>query len=212
MPKVASNSKHSFSGPYRIGLTGNIATGKSTVGQMLMALDAEFIDADKVTHKVIEPGGAAYDIVVAMFGTQILTPDGYIDRKKLGTIVFKDPASLTLLEDLIHPRVIAVIDDKVARSHAPVVVVEAIKLLESGLADTYDAIWVTTCSKTTQLKRLMNARHLNKSDAIQRIEAQPAPDAKLAQADVIIDTDGTVTATKAQVLRAWNKIMAGQEL
>ncbi|MEJ5310421.1 MAG: dephospho-CoA kinase [Anaerolineae bacterium] len=192
--------------PYRIGLTGNIATGKSTVGRMLAELGAEVIDADRITHSVLAPDGAAYADVVAAFGVDILTPDGTIDRRKLGDIVFSDAEALAQLERLVHPPVIAEVRRRIAASVAPVVVVEAIKLLESGVADDYDAIWVTTCPETAQVERLMKSRHLTRAEALRRIHAQPPQAEKLARADVVIDTNGPLDATRAQVIAAWEAI------
>lgn len=193
-------------GPYRIGLTGNIATGKTTVGRMLVELGAELIDADRVAHSVMVPGGSAYDAVVRAFGSEILTPEGDIDRGRLGDIVFSDPAALVRLEALVHPPTLAEIERRVAASDAPVVVVEAIKLLESGTAGAYDAIWVTTCSRDTQRARLMENRGLSSEEARRRIAAQPPPEEKIAQADVVIDTDVPLAQTRAQVVAAWRRI------
>ncbi|HOU15663.1 MAG TPA: dephospho-CoA kinase [Anaerolineae bacterium] len=192
--------------PYRIGLTGNIATGKSTVGRMLAELGAEVIDADRLTHSVLAVDGAAYPHVVAAFGADILAPDGTIDRGKLGAIVFSDAEALAQLERLVHPPVIAEVRRRVAASLAPVVVIEAIKLLESGVADDYDAIWVTTCPETEQVKRLMKSRHLTCEEALRRIHAQPPQAEKLARADVIIDTRGSLAETHTQVIAAWETI------
>lgn len=192
--------------PYRIGLTGNIATGKSTVGRMLAELGAEVIDADQLTHIVLAPHGAAYADVVAAFGVDILAPDGTINRRKLGDIVFSDAEALAQLERLVHPPVIAEVRQRIAASVAPVVVVEAIKLLESGVADDYDAIWVTTCPQAAQVKRLMKSRHLTRAEALRRIHAQPPQAEKLARADVVIDTNGALDATRAQVIAAWKAI------
>jgi len=170
---------------------------------MLAALGAEVIDADQITHAVLAPGGAAYDAVVAAFGVDILAADGAIDRGKLGDIVFSAAEALAQLEQLTHPPIIALIKERIAASAAPVVVVEAIKLLESGLADDYDAIWVTTCPETAQLKRLMQSRHLPCDEALRRIRAQPPQAEKIARADVVIDTGGSLDATRAQVSAAW---------
>lgn len=189
--------------PYRIGLTGNIATGKSTVGHMLEDLGAELIDADHVAHEVMARDGAAYNAIVAAFGEEILKPDGTIDRGSLGARVFSDPVALRRLEHLVHPPVIKITDQRIAASDAPAVVVEAIKLLESGMAETYDAIWVTSCSEATQLERLMRYRGLSREEALRRIRAQPPQGEKLARADVIIDTEGSLDETRAQVNRAW---------
>jgi dephospho-CoA kinase len=192
--------------PYRIGLTGNIATGKSTVAKMLVALGAEHIDADRVAHEMIAPEGPAYDEVVAAFGEQILAPDGRIDRGKLGARVFCDEAAMARLESLVHPPTIEAVARQIAASDAPVVVVEAIKLLESGMAASYEAIWVATCDASTQLARLMAQRGLSRADARQRIEAQPPQEEKIARADVVIDTDGALAETRAQVEAAWRRI------
>ena len=186
--------------------TGNIATGKSTVGKMLVELGAELIDADRVAHAMIAPGGAAYAAVIDAFGEGVLLLDGTIDRRKLGSIVFADAEALARLEALVHPPTIAEVERRAAESNAPVVVVEAIKLLESGMAATHDAIWVTTCSETEQLARLMTTRKLTREDALRRIHAQPPQDKKIARADVVIDTNGTLEETRAQVVAAWRQI------
>jgi len=173
---------------------------------MLAELGAERIDADQVAHAVIAPDGAAYAAVVAAFGPDILASDGTIDRRKLGDIVFSDPEALARLEQLTHPAIIAIIEARIAASRAPAVVVEAIKLLESGIADDYDAIWVTTCPEAEQLTRLMRSRGLTRESALRRIHAQPPQAEKLARADVIIDTSGSLDATRAQVIAAWENI------
>jgi dephospho-CoA kinase len=197
--------------PYRIGLTGNIATGKSTVGQMLVDLGADLIDADRVAHTVIAPDGAAYADIVQAFGAGILSADGAIDRAKLGNIVFADAKALARLEALVHPPTIAEIERRTAASTAPVIVVEAIKLLESGMAADYDAIWVTTCPEAAQLARLTSTRHLSREDALRRIHAQPPQAGKIARADVVIATGGTLKETRAQVIATWAQIQRQSE-
>jgi dephospho-CoA kinase len=194
--------------PYRIGLTGNIATGKTTVGQMLQDLGAVWIDADKVAHRMIEPGGKAYRTVTEAFGPNILQRDGTIDRRKLGNRVFSNPAELRVLESLVHPAVIEAVEHQIAVSDAPVVVVEAIKLLESGMAASYEAIWVTVCEEETQVERLMQTREFSKDAALQRVRSQPPQAEKVAAADVVITTEGSLEATRAQVERAWAELCA----
>jgi dephospho-CoA kinase len=173
---------------------------------MLEALGAERIDADRVAHEVIEPDGPAYDEVVAAFGTEILREDRTIDRRRLGRIVFNDEDALRTLEGLVHPPVIRSIDAWIERSRAPVVVVEAVKLLESGMADRYDAIWVTACSESTQRARLVRLRGMSREDAEARLRAQNPQALKLAQADVVIETEGTLAQTRAQVRDAWRRM------
>lgn len=192
--------------PYRIGLTGNIATGKSTVGKMLVELGALRIDADRVAHAVMMPDGAAYSSVLQTFGTDILSEDGLLDRKKLGTIVFTNPLALQRLESLVHPPVISAINQMIDNIRAQVVVVEAIKLLETGMADNYDTLWVTTCPESVQLSRLINLRKLQREDALRRLRAQPPQKVKLARADVVINTAGTLEETRVQVNEAWYRL------
>lgn len=193
--------------PYKIGLTGNIATGKSTVGKMLVALGAGLLDADKVAHRVMAPDGRAYAPVVSVFGTGILGRDGTIDRPSLAKIVFTDAVALQRLESLVHPEVIAEVNRWIDESQAPVVVVEAIKLLESGMADTYDAIWVTTCSQSTQIERLMSTRGMSREMALKRVQAQPPQADKVARADVVIDTDCSLDVSRRRVAVAWDRTL-----
>ena len=173
---------------------------------MMVELGAELIDADQVAHKTIMPEGAAYESVKQAFGEDVHTPEGLIDRQKLGVIVFSNPEALQRLESLVHPPVIACVDQTIAVSHARVVVIEAIKLIESGMADNYDAIWVTTCPETIQLARLIDIRKLQREDATRRLQAQPPQEDKTARADVVIDTAGSLDETRAQVREAWKKL------
>jgi dephospho-CoA kinase len=166
-------------------------------------LGAELIDADKVAHLVMTPTGSAYAGVVEVFGPGIVSDTGELDRRALGRIVFADPGALKRLEALVHPAVIAEVNRRLAQSPAPAVAVEAIKLLESGMADSYDAIWVTICSGASQLARLTKVRGLSKEDALTRIRAQGSQAEKMARADVLVDTDGALVETRAQVEAAW---------
>ena len=157
---------------------------------------------------VMSPDGSVYGPVLEAFGPEILKLDGTIDRKALGALVFSDPLALGRLESLVHPAVIRTVDRMIASSQARVIVVEAIKLLESGMAEDYDAIWVTTCSEATQLGRLVRLRKLSRADALQRISAQPPQADKLSRADVVIDTGGSLAETLAQIQAAWRAIAA----
>lgn len=193
-----------------VGLTGNIATGKSTVARMLADLGAYVIDADIVAHEVQLPGTRVYQAIVDRFGKAILAEDGTINRGALGAIVFADPQALADLEALVHPAVEIEIRKRLAASDAPAVVVEAIKLLEAGLDRYCDTIWVTTCPREVQLQRLIETRGLDRTQALQRIDAQPDPALKVARADVVIDNAGSLDATRAQVERAWCAIVLGK--
>ena len=187
-----------------IGLTGNIATGKSAVGQMLAELGAEVIDADKVAHQVMEPGQPAYAAIVAAFDDDIAPAGGPIDRRRLGEIVFADPAALARLEALVHPAVGRRIAELVARSTADVVVIEAIKLLEAGLSVRLcDEVWVVIAPRAAQLSRLMESRGLSRDEAVLRIDAQPSQESKTAKADVVIDNDGDLDALRRTVEQTW---------
>ena len=190
-----------------IGLTGNIGVGKSTVMALLAELGAAGIDADKVAHQVMEPGQPAYERIVARFGPQIAPDGGPIDRVRLGQIVFTDPVALADLEAIVHPAVFQVIQRRVAEAAAPVVVIEAIKLLEAGLSrQLCQQIWVVTAPREQQIQRLMSSRGLSEAEAILRIDAQPPQSAKVAQADVVIENDSRLNEVRAQVERAWQTL------
>ncbi len=195
-----------FPNKYIIGLTGNIATGKSVVRKMLEHLGAYGIDADRLAHRAIAKGAPGYQAVVETFGRWILGPDGEIDRRKLGRIVFSDPDALAQLEAIVHPLVEQAIHYLVNRAPHKVVVIEAIKLLESGLHKLCDAIWVVDAPPEVQMERLIKQRGMSTEEARQRIMAQPPQSLKRARADVIIDNSRTFEYTWRQVVDAWMKI------
>ncbi len=186
---------------YIIGLTGNIATGKSLVLRMLKELGADTIDADDLVHVLMRRGGPLYDRIVAEFGRYVLDEDFEIDRGKLGNIVFCDPQALAHLEGITHPTVRRETERRIANSKADVVAIEAIKLIESGMADDCDAVWVVTAPEDVQLKRLMTKRKMTGPQAMLRIEAQPPQEEKIARADVVIDNSGDVVVTWKTVQR-----------
>ena len=192
--------------PHIIGLTGNIGTGKSTVAGMLAELGAEVIDADKVAHGVMQVGTPAHTAVVETFGAGVLAPGGEIDRKRLGAIVFADPAALARLEAIAHPATIEAVQRRVENTTASVVVVEAIKLIEAGMADAYNSVWVTVCRQEQQIRRIMDARGLSQAEAELRVRAQPPQEHKIAHADVVIDNSYSLSQTRAQVQAAWGQL------
>jgi dephospho-CoA kinase len=195
-----------WAGKYVIGLTGNIGTGKSVVRRMLEHLGAYGIDADALSHRTIAKGAPGYQPVVDHFGRWILTPQGEIDRNKLGRVVFGDKEALSLLEGIIHPLVQQGVDWLVRRSTQPVIVVEAIKLLESSLAKSCDSIWVTYTPPEIQLSRLMVNRKMSEAEARQRIAAQPPQEQKLAAANMVIRNDASFEETWKQVTTAWGRL------
>ena len=191
--------------PYLIGLTGNIACGKTTVLARLAELGAETIDADRVVHDLMVPGETVWAAVRDAW-PEVITAAGEIDRRALGVIVFADPAQLRRLEALTHPAVRARIVARVAdaaRRGVKVVVVDAIKLFEGGLAAHCDTVWVVTCTPAQQLARLMARNGFSEAEARKRIAAQPPQAEKVARANVVIDNSGGRSVTLAQVDAAW---------
>ena len=195
-------------GKYVIGLTGNIATGKSVVRKMLEHLGAFSIDADALAHQTIARGGPAYAAVVKLFGEWILTPEGEVNRARLGRIVFSDPEALARLEALIHPYVRQATDLLIKRAKAPVAVIEAIKLIESGTAQECDGLWVVHVPEAVQEARLIEKRKTSPAEARQRIMAQPPQSEKIKAATFIIDNSGSFEDTWDQVQAGFNKITA----
>lgn len=195
-----------FPNKYVIGLTGNIATGKSVVRQMLQHLGAYTIDADSLAHQVMMPGAPAYKPIIATFGQIIVGADGRIDRSVLGKMVFGNPAALKKLEDITHPVIRQGIMALINRAQQRVVVIEAIKLLDGDLAGMVDAVWVVDASPLTQYKRLIEKRKMSEADAKQRIQAQGPQAEKLKRANVIIKNDTNVDETWKQVQAQWNEI------
>jgi dephospho-CoA kinase len=200
-----------WAGKYVIGLTGNIGTGKSVVRRMLEHHGAFGIDADALAHRAIAKGAPGYDPVLGMFGRWLVGPDGEILRARLGRVVFSDPEALAVLEGIVHPLVRQAIDFMVRRSKKQVVAVEAIKLLESGLGQHCDSIWVVTSPPEVQLARLVQKRSMSEVDARQRITAQPPQQAKISAAQVVIQNGASLEETWKQVWAAWQKNVPGAQ-
>ena len=204
---MTNHTPHAIrSTPYLIGLTGNIATGKSTVAKMLEDLGATVIDADALVHELQRQGTPVFNDIVAAFGPGILDRAGEIDRKALGSIVFSDPAQLRRLESIVHPAVLIESMRRIMEAPTPVVVYEAIKLIEAGRAEMCDAVWVVTAQSEVQLQRLMTDRHMGEAEARQRIEAQPPQSEKIKRATVVIDNSGSREDTRQQVEAAYRAI------
>jgi dephospho-CoA kinase len=196
-------------GAFLIGLTGNIATGKSEVGRILERLGARVIDADKVAHEVMRPAGPAYGAVLRAFGRRILAADGSVDRSKLGVIVFRDPDALRRLERAVHPATKERVDELVAQATASVVVVEAIKLIEAGMHRRYDQLWVVTAPRPIQIRRLVEQRGMSEAEAALRVDAQPSQQQKAALADRLFVNDGGLDELESDVREAWQEITTG---
>ncbi len=198
-------------GKYIIGLTGNIATGKSVVRRMLEHLGAYGIDADALANRAIAKGAPGYQRAIDMFGRFIVSENGEIDRVKLGRLVFGDPEALKNLESIIHPLVIQAVDVMIQRAKQKTVVIEAIKLLEAGIASSCDSIWVTTAPENIQKERLVSKRSMGEADALQRIHAQPPQDEKVKAATVVIKNIGSFEDTWKQVTKAWKTLVPAAE-
>lgn len=193
-------------GKYVIGLTGNIATGKSVVRRMLEHLGAYSIDADTLAHRAISKGAPGYGPVLDTFGKFVLDGEGEIDRGKLGRLVFGDAEALRTLEEIIHPLVELAVDILVRRANQKVVVIEAIKLLEGNLLHACDSIWVTYAPEDIQVTRLVQRRGMSEPEARMRIQSQASQEIKKAAANVIIHNTGTYEETWDQVVAAWKQI------
>lgn len=192
-----------WTGKYVIGLTGNIATGKSVVRRMLEHLGAYGIDADALSHRAIARGAPGYKPVVDTFGRWILASDGQIDRVRLGKVVFSDPQAMASLETIVHPLVMQAVDLIIRRASQPVVVVEAIKLLETNLKNGCDSVWVSYAPPKVQMARLIMNRKMSEAEASQRILAQSSQESKVAVANVVIKNVNTYEDTWRQVTTAW---------
>ncbi|HHY78740.1 MAG TPA: dephospho-CoA kinase [Clostridiales bacterium] len=192
-----------------IGLTGGIASGKSTVSSILKDLGAYIIDVDKIGKDVVEKGQKAYNDIVCFFGKAILLPDGQINRKALGNIVFSDSEKLKKLNSITHPHIIARVKDIISKCKdegIDRIVVDAAILIEMGLNSLCDMVWLVTVDKDTQLKRLMERDNYTYEEANNRIMAQTSDKNKLNYADVVIDNNGTLEDLKKKVVELWNKL------
>lgn len=186
--------------PYRVGLTGSIASGKSTVARRLKDGGIPVIDLDKVGHEVLRRRHEAFEPVVAEFGEGVLGPDGEIDRKRLGALVFADPAARERLNQIMHPRIR---EEEARRVTAMVeagvvaVVTEAALLIETGQKKRFDMLVVVGCAPEIQVARLIKRDHCTEEEAARRIGAQLSFEQKKTQADWVIDTSGEKAATLA---------------
>jgi dephospho-CoA kinase len=195
--------------PYVIGLTGPIASGKSTVAEMLRQRGAEVIDADRVYRTLLVPGSRLWQRVVDRFGPAVVGSDGEIDRAALARVVFADPEALADLDCITHPAVVAEIRSRIARSSAPLVVIEAVKLVQSGLDSDVDVLWLVTANAETRLHRLMSRSGIAEESARARIAA--APDSVPAGVEVAatIENSGDLASTSSALDAAWRAVRSG---
>lgn len=193
-----------------IGLTGNIASGKSSVAAMFEELGARIIDADEIARLIVEPGKPAWRDIVERFGKDILEPDDTINRKKLGEIIFNDEDKRKTLNEITHPRIIGKIREMVneyGKEKVPVVIIEAALIVEKGgLRDLIEGLIVVASDEESQIKRLMERNGYSREEAVSRLRSQmPAPE-KLKYADYIIDNSGPLENTRVEVRGVWEAI------
>ena len=192
-----------------IGLTGGIGSGKSAVARLLAELGAIIIDADKIGHEALKRDTEVWHEVVAAFGQQILTPAGNINRRKLGEIVFGNPASLLKLNQIMHPRMYERVTAQIEeyrRKGVGVVVLEAPLLLEAGWASLVDEVWVTVAVEATVLRRLQERTGLSEPESLARIRSQLPVEERVNRADVVINTDGELDELEAKVKGLWQRL------
>ncbi len=191
----------------KVGLTGGIGAGKSEVSRLLASYGAVVVDADKIAREVVEPGTPGLAAVVEEFGENVLTPDGALDRPKLGGIVFNDPEKLKALNAIVHPLVGARSAELEASAGPDAVVVHDVPLLtENGLAPLYDTVVVVDAAPQTQLDRLVRLRGMAEDEAKSRMAAQATREQRLAIADLVIDNDGPLEALEPQVRAVWERL------
>ncbi|SFS44815.1 dephospho-CoA kinase [Paenibacillus sp. 453mf] len=191
-----------------IGLTGGIATGKSSVSRYLVSLGAILIDADQIAREVMLPGHPVLAAVIERFGQAVLNEDGTLHRKKLGEIVFGNSAELKALNDITHPAIRQEMRERMRmfeQEQPDKLVVSDIPLLyESGLSEQFEQVMVVYVPAEVQLKRLMERDGISKEDALSRLNAQMDIEEKKRRADIVIDNSGSMEETKAQILKFWH--------
>lgn len=194
-----------------IGLTGGIASGKSTVSRILKELGAEIVDADLVAKEVIRPNTDAWRELVSEFGRGMLNPDKTINRRKLGNMVFPDKTALAKLNRITHPRILKRIDERIAQARQAgvrVLVLDAPLLIEAGMVSIADQVWVVAVDQETQLTRLMARDHFTFQEALNRLNSQMPLAEKIKYAAVVIDNSGSLEETRARITGLWEKIVS----
>ena len=199
---------HANEKPFILGLTGGIACGKSTVAARLAELGAIHLDADKISHELLETGGAAVEPIRALFGDGAIREDGSVDRRRVGAIVFEDVGARRALEGIVHPlvqrRIVEGIDSSPAGS---VVVMDVPLLFETGMDTMCDEVWVVTVEPEKQLERIMQRDGLDADSASRRIASQLPSKEKTDRADVVIHTDKTMERTLAEISQMYHALL-----
>lgn len=194
---------------YLIGLTGGIASGKSTIARRLAERGAVHIDADLLAREVVEPGSRTLAAVVERFGPTVLNKDGSLDRAELGGIVFSDPEALQALNAIVHPAVRDLTARRIASAEQEdpdaVVVYDVPLLVEAQVPHAFDIVVVASASPETRISRLVGTRGMSADEARKRIASQASDDERLAVADLVIDTDGSIDSTLDQADALWEQ-------
>ncbi|MCM2359464.1 MAG: dephospho-CoA kinase [Geobacteraceae bacterium] len=197
-----------------IGLTGGIASGKSTVAGILEKLGAKVVDADQLSREAVMPCNPAYHAIVAAFGAGILNPDRTIDRKELGKIVFADPEARKRLEEITHPAIRALAEEmleELRRGGAGIAFYMAPLLIESGGTSRVDEVWVVYADRETQIERLVGRDLISRAEALQRLAAQMPMEEKKRHGRVVIDNRGTPEELEQQVRKIWERELKSPE-
>jgi dephospho-CoA kinase len=207
----------------KVGLTGGIASGKSLVGEMFVALGAHLIEADKISHALMQPGESVYQQVVQHFGREILNADGTVNRAKLAELAFgvsassqNRPSRIDELNKIVHLAVIRAqekwLDEVGAKDSQAIAIVEAALLIEAKIADHFDKLIVVTCNEGQRAARFAQRQKIDlaaaRKEVARRMSAQLPDTEKVKLADFVIDNSGSIEATRSQVTRAWNALHA----
>jgi dephospho-CoA kinase len=196
-----------------VGLTGNIASGKSTVAQMLSERGATIIDADLLARQAVEPGTPSYEGIVERWGDAVLAPDGHLDRAALRNIVFSNPEELERLNAIVHPEVERLRDRLVREALERgdrIVVCDIPLLFERHLGENFDRIILVDAPRPLRMERLVRDRGLRETEATEMIKAQMPAELKRARADIVIDNDGTLAHLEQQVAAAWATLLQAE--
>lgn len=196
----------------RAGLTGGIASGKTTVAQIFAEHGAFVLDADAIAHELMRKGNPAFDEVVARFGSEILDGQSEIHRPSLAGIVFHDPQARRDLDAIVHPRILPECERRIAvylaRGHALIAVIDAALLVESGIYRKLDRLVVTRCEVATQIRRLISRNGMSEEEAAARVDSQAPLSEKLAVANYVVDTGGTLRQTRDEADRVWRALIS----
>jgi dephospho-CoA kinase len=192
------------------GLTGSIATGKSTVSGILKDLGAFIVDADRAAHEVVLPGTKAFNEIVRIFGKEILQKSGEIDREHLGRIIFNDSAMRSILEEVVHPEVMRAMDEQIAsiKSGSPdaVVILDVPLLIETGMHKGVGEVIVVYCPEAMQITRLMVRDKISREDALAKVRAQISIEEKRRFASLLIDNSASKDMTRRQAKNAYDRL------